>query len=248
MLPTRRGFTPRGLILAGAALAILLPKAPAIAHHGKDFLLTATDDMPLLGHLYALLSVDDALQRGGSQRDIEITPGVLFAVSDRFSLEPHGHVARSEGTNDYQYAATAVEARYRIGYVGRSEWRWGASLEYEHPRGEEHDNLQGRLLFVRNFPRHLVALNLVADRDLQAGGRTPLSLIAGILQPLRPTDNLGLEISAPFPLADGVEILPGIYHVFGGPAGRTSLKIGIGAYVSRSGTAGTVHTALIQRF
>lgn len=231
-----------------AALVIMLPAAPARAHHGKDFLLTATDDMPLRGHLYALLSVDDTLERPDGRRGVEITPGVLFAVSDRFSLEPHGHFARQESGDGYRYSATAVEARYRIGYVGRSQWRWGSSLEYEHPRGEEHDNLQGRLMLIRNFPRSLVALNLVASRDLHGGGRTPLALIAGVLRPLSATDNLGLEIEVPFPAADGVEVLPGIYHLFGGPTGRTSLKLGLGVFVARDTTAVTFHTALIQRF
>ena len=101
---------------------------------------------------------------------------------------------------------------------------------------------------MRNFARSLVALNLVANRDIEAGGRTPFSLIAGILRPLNPTNNLGLEVSAPFPLADGVEVLPGIYHVFGGPTGRTSMKLGVGFFVSRATTAGTFHTAFIQRF
>ena len=34
---------------AAAALAGVLLAAPAFAHHGKDFLITATDDMPLRG-------------------------------------------------------------------------------------------------------------------------------------------------------------------------------------------------------
>ena len=101
---------------------------------------------------------------------------------------------------------------------------------------------------MRNFPRSLVAFNLVANRDLEAGGRTPLSIIAGVLRPLTPTDNLGLEVSLPFPVADGVELLPGLYHTFGGPTGRISLKAGVGLFVSRDTMAGTFHTAYIQRF
>src|SRR5207247_9854920 len=102
-----------------AALAILLLAAPAFAHHGKDFLITATDDLPLRGHLYALLSVDDTIDRDSGRRSVEITPGVLFAVTDRLSLEPHGHFDREEGAGRYRYVATAVEARYRAGYIGR---------------------------------------------------------------------------------------------------------------------------------
>jgi hypothetical protein len=247
-----RGFAPTRFSLTAAMIAItgltsLLRPTPAAAHHGKDFLLTATDDMPLRGHVYALLSVDDTIETDSGHRSIEITPGVLFAVTNRFSLEPHVHIARDEEGSHYRYGATAVEARYAIGYVGRSQWRWAGSLEYENPR-DEHDNLEARLILVRNFARSLVALNLVADRDIEAGGRTPFSVIAGVLRPLNATNNLGLEISAPFPLADGVEVLPGLYHVFGGPTGRTSLKIGIGVFVSRDSTAGTFHTAFIQRF
>ena len=104
------------------------------------------------------------------------------------------------------------------------------------------------MLLVRNFPRHLIAFNLVANRDIEAGGRTPFSIIAAALQPLSPTDNVGLEIELPFPAADGVEILPGIYHVFGGPSGSASLKIGVGLFASRDTTSGTFRTAFIQRF
>jgi hypothetical protein len=235
-----------GIAIAAGVLAASLP-APALAHHGKDFLLTATDDMPLRGHLYALLSVDDFIERGGG-RSIEITPGSLFAVNDRLSLEPHVHITRQEEGHGYRFGASAIEARYRAGYVGRSEWRWGGSFEYEHPQGDEHDNLTGRLLFVRNFARSLVAINLVADRDLESGGRTPVSIIAGALRPISTSDNLGLEVSVPFPFADGVEVLPGLYHMFGGPEGRTSLKVGVGLFISRDTTAGTFRTALIRRF
>ena len=203
--------------------------------------------MPLRGHLYTLLSVDDTIETDSGHRSIEITPGVLFAVTNRFSLEPHVHIARDEEGSHYRYGASAVEARYAAGYIGRSQWRWGLSLEYENPR-DEHDNIETRLLLVRNYARSLVALNLVADRDIEAGGRIPFSVILGMLRPLSPTNNLGLEVQAPFPLADGVEVLPGIYHVFGGPTGRTSLKVGVGVFVSRDTTAGTFHTALIQRF
>jgi hypothetical protein len=236
------------LILAITAGLGIAGGTPAFAHHGKDFLLTATDDMPLRGHLYALLSVDDGIEREEGRRNVEITPGVLFAVTDHFSLEPHFHVAREEDSDGYRYSAAAVEARYRAGYLGHSQWRWGGTLEYEHPRGEEHDNLQGRLMLVRNFSRSLVAINLVAERDIEAGGRTPLSVIAGVLRPLSATDNLGLEVDAPFPFADGVEVLPGIYHQFGGATGRTSLKVGVGIFVSRDTTAGTFRTSFIQRF
>jgi hypothetical protein len=245
LAPARHSMALAMTIVAG--LILLLRPAPAAAHHGKDFLLTATDDMPLRGHLYTLLSVDDTIESDSGHRSIEITLGVLFAVTNRFSLEPHVHIARDEEGSRYRYGATAVEARYAIGYVGRSQWRWAGSLEYENPR-DDHDNLEGRLILVRNFTRSLVAFNLVADRDIEAGGRTPLSIIAGVLRPLNPTNNVGLEVSAPFPLADGVELLPGIYHVFGGPTGRTSLKIGVGVFVSRDTTAGTFHTAFIQRF
>jgi hypothetical protein len=237
-----------GALLLMGGLAALLSAGPASAHHGKDFLLAATDDLPLKGHIYALLSVDDFIDRDEGKRGVEITPGVLFALGRRFSLEPHAHIAREEDGNGYEYGATAIEARYAAGFIGKSEWRWGGSLEYEHPRGEEHDNLEARLLLVRNFSRRLVALNLVGERDLEEGGSTPFSIIAGALQPLSPTDNLGLEVDLPFPAADGVEVLPGIYHLFGGPTGRTSLKVGVGLFVSRDTTSGTFRTAFIQRF
>src|SRR5438034_711130 len=103
--PLHRGFTPVRSCLIPTIVGVfaLLAAAPAFAHHGKDFLLTATDDMPLLGHVYALLSVDDTFEAGATRRSIEITPGILFGLSNRFSLEPHVHIARTEEGNDYKY-------------------------------------------------------------------------------------------------------------------------------------------------
>lgn len=236
---------PKALALL-AGMITLIASSPALAHHGKDFMLTSTDDIPLQGHVYALVSVDDTLDPKDGSRTVETTPGLLFSVGPNTSLEPHVHLDKTEG-GGYGYAATAVELRHRFGFIGKSDWRVAASVEFEIPRVED-NNIQGRIILVHQFPQALFAGNLVLGRSLTTGGPTSYGIIAGVLTPLNITNNLGLEITAPFPLADGVEILPGIYHTFGGPAGTSSLKAGVGLFRSRDKTAGTFHMAFIHRF
>jgi len=223
----------------------LVTALPVEAHHGKDFMLTSTDDMPLQGHIYPLVSEDDTFDPADSSRSNELTPGILFAIGPNSSLEPHLHFERNGGLH-YGYGATAVEIRHRIGFIGSSEWRLAGSLEFERPKADV-SNVEARVILVRQFTRSLLAANLVIGRDVSGPAPMRYGVIVGALRPVGPTDNVGVEVRASFPLADGVEILPGIYHVFGGPPGRASLKVGWGLFTSRATTGGTFHTAFIYR-
>src|SRR5438105_1482798 len=99
-------------------MAAFFLTAPALAHHGKDFLLIETDDMPLPGHVYALLSSDTNIDKDG-ERSTEITGGFLYGFSERFSIEPHFHVDRTSDQG-WHYDAAALELRYRIGNLPNS--------------------------------------------------------------------------------------------------------------------------------
>ncbi|HEY3413130.1 MAG TPA: hypothetical protein VGM51_08740 [Armatimonadota bacterium] len=223
-------------------LLLALAAAPAAAHHGKDFMLVATDDMPLAGHAYASLSTDTIIARDGS-RTTEITPGVLISLGDRVSVEPHFHLSAPPG-GGYRYEATAGEVRYRIGNLPGSEWRAALSLEGEKPRdSEEHSNAQVRAILARTTPNTLVAVNLIAGKELAPGGERNYGFAVGALTPLPNGDRAGLELVARAPLADGVELMPSYYH----SKGPLSVKVGVGAFFGRMKTSGTFHTAWIWR-
>lgn len=232
----------RAWSLITLALA-LCAAVPAQAHHGKDFLLTETDDMPLKGHVYGVVSSDTSIDKDGS-RASEITPGLLFSVGDRVTLEPHFHVTRTADQN-YHYDATALDVRYNVGYLPRSEVRLALSAEVEQPRdGGSKDGL-ARIILVRTLPSALVALNLTAGKEFTHDALYTYGVNLGVLKPLDNGDAAGMEVAARVPFRDGLEVLPGYYHRLSDAA---TVKAGVGVFMSRATTAGTLHLQFIQRF
>lgn len=233
-MPIRRPFA--------ALLLSAVVSSAAFAHHGKDFMLVATDDMPLPGHVYTLLSADTMIDKDGG-RTTEITPGLLMGLGDRVSIEPHFHLSAPPG-GSYRYDATAGEIRYRIGNLPGSEWRAALSLEAEKPRdSEEHSDALARVIVARTTPNTLVAVNLFGGKVLAPGGERNYGVAVGALAPLANGDRAGLELVANLPFDDGVELMPGYYH----SKGPMSIKLGVGAFFGRMKTSGTFHTAWIWR-
>lgn len=232
--------------IVSAALLIVLACTPAFAHHGKDFLLVATDDLPQPGSVYALGSVDTNIDEEGN-RSTEITPGVLFGLGKRIAIEPHFHVTRAAG-EDFHYDASALEVRYRVGYLPHSQWRMAVSGEIEKPKNREENSEGGvRLIIARTFPKALVAVNLLAGRELTSGADVHYGLGVGVLTPLANGDRVGIEVLSRLPARDGIEIVPGYYTQFG-KWGSTSLKLGVGYFHSQVRSATTLHVQLVQRF
>jgi hypothetical protein len=265
---------PFALVMSLATVAMGLAAAPSLAHHGKDFLLLETDDLPSPGHVYALAAAD-TIRTGDGERATEITPALVFGLGNRLALEPHFHFAR-EGENRFRYDATALGIRYRIGNLGRSDWRMALSFEAEKPRRHESDddghddgghhdeavtpqhanheiadtreeNSAGsfRLILARTFPRALVAINLIANRELISGGERSYGIGAGVLTPLSNGDQIGIETVTQLPPRDGIEILPSYSHRIGRDA---SLKVGVGLFRARSVASGTFHLQFVHRF
>lgn len=233
-----------GCFALAAFLSLLVLAAPARAHHGKDFLLTETDDRPLPGHVYFVLSSDTTIDPDGS-RSNEITPGALLGIGDRVTLEPHFHVTRAPD-HGYRYDATALEGRYDLGFLPGSEVRLAVSAEVEKPKnGAEISDGAARIILVRTLPDALVALNVTAGKEFTSEASYTYGLNLGVLKPLSNGDGAGVEVAARLPLRDGIEILPGLYHRL---TAASTVKIGVGLFTSRAATAGTLHLQFIQRF
>jgi hypothetical protein len=220
--------------------------APAFAHHGKDFLLVETDDMPQPGHVYATASVDSTINDEGG-RTTEITPGLLFAIGNRLAVEPHFHVTRTPG-EEFHYDSTAIGLRYRLGYFMHSQWRMAVSGEVEKPRDrEEHSEGEARLILARTFPKALVAVNLLAGRTLTSGADVNYGVGIGFLTPLSNGSRVGIEVLSQLPVRDGIEIMPAYYTQFG-KSGNTGFKIGAGYFHSEERSGATFHMQLTQKF
>lgn len=227
-----------------AALLVFAVCHPATAHHGRDFLLLETDDMPAKGESYFVASVDTI--RTADERATEITPGLVLRAGNRVAVEPHFHIAREPGES-FRYAASSVGVRLRLGDIGKTGWRAAISGEVEVTRNRAAEPTGGtfRLIAARTLPRALVAANVIVGHEFTAGGASDYALGLGAATPLSNGDQVGIEGVFSLPLRDGIEILPSYSHRFGK---RTLGKIGVGVFHARGFTSGTLHAQLVQRF
>lgn len=122
-----------GAVALCAGLLLALP-VPALAHHGKAFLLAESYDLPGPREIYLVPAFDYV--DGSDGHEMAVSPSVLFGVTPRFALEVHGHFEKLEGES-WEYEATAPAFHVRFGPPGASrQWRTGLSAEYEIARDE----------------------------------------------------------------------------------------------------------------
>ncbi len=229
---------------AGAALLVFSACNPAAAHHGRDFLLLETDDMPAKGDSYLVATVDTI--RTKDERATEITPGLVLRAGNRVAIEPHFHIAREAGES-FRYAASALGVRLRLGDIGHTGWRAALSGEVEVTRNRAAEPTGGTFRFIAatTRPCALVTANVIVGHEFTAGGASNYALGLGALAPLSNGDQVGIESIVSLPLREGIEILPSYSHRFGK---RTQGKIGVGVFHARGFTSGTLHAQLVQRF
>lgn len=133
-LPTVRGR--RAAVLA-LVFTLCLAAPPAAAHHGRDFLLSQTADLPHSGQLFLIARQDYV---GADTDELELEPSLLYGLSDGITLEVHGHVGREEG-GDFEYESTAPAIHFRL-TPPHSAWGLVLSGEYEisHLDAEEDEH------------------------------------------------------------------------------------------------------------
>src|SRR6266513_6134854 len=95
----------RALCAAALSLACAVP---VFAHHGKDFLMVESYELPHPGNVYFVSS------EMFSRDAITSEPSVLFGVADRFAGEVHVHIERPRGES-LHYEAIAPAVHFQIG-------------------------------------------------------------------------------------------------------------------------------------
>lgn len=269
-LPLRRNLVAFALTIAALALTL---SSPALAHHGRDFLLAETAEIPHPAQGWAIARQDYVEQEDGSG-ELELEPSVLFGISHWLAFEVHGHAGRADGES-VQYESTAPALHLRFAKPGAS-WAVGLSGEYEiSHRGESPDSAAG-ILSVSGLTRGTQwALNLTAAEQQETGANTQWGYALGVRRALTERLHWGLEARgsledtddaateddhhdehadlAPHDDAEaghghgelvGHEILAGLYFE---ASERLSLNLGVGAGID-GGPDYTLRTALVWRF
>jgi len=228
-------FRPLVALTLAAGIA-----APALAHHGKDFLLTQTAILPDPGAVYGIAR-QDYIDAG--EDELELEPALNAGVTDWLALELHGHVAKPDHES-WNHESTAAEVDLRFTPRG-SALALGASLEYAvSADNEENDVLGATAIVGYDAGAWQYALNLLMEDEMDAD-HTRWGYAAGARYSVRHHHALGLELMhAPDSEEGGTELLAGYYFESHGPLG---LNLGVGTGID-DGPDWTLRTALIWRF
>ncbi|MGA7615058.1 MAG: hypothetical protein WBX15_07745 [Thermoanaerobaculia bacterium] len=227
----------RRLIIPGLVLAMVLPSA-AFAHHGKDFLLVESFELPEPGETYLVLAPSYLKRDSGSE--IALEPSILVGMKERLAIEAHVHASREQGEN-FRYEAVAPAVHWEISDPWSfTAWKGGVSAEAEIAK-DGPDRYEVRFVESRHFDRSMFVANLIAAHGggdphavvpgYAAGWRLRIdrSLAFGIeatgMRGERATDEaLAAVYSEPI---EGVTVKLGVGHIFGDDPSSLVIRSGV---------------------
>ena len=237
LVTLHRGRTTPGALLT---LFFLLAPGAAFAHHGRDFLLVQTAELPHKGEIY-LVARQDYLDEG-EEEEIELEPAVIFGLTGRLAFEVHSHVAR-EGDESFEYESTSPALHLRLSPL-RSAWGLGLSAEYEIASGDEEDHAEARLVLSRFVGGARVAFNLIAEEEQSSGAEVEWGYAVGFRARLGERSGWGLEARGGFESDAEAEALFGLYFE---PSNRVTMQLGAGTALGDEGPDLSIRTALVFR-
>lgn len=236
---------PRGALRAAlrtvAATLFLLasPAVPARAHHGRDFLLAQTADLPHRRQLFLIARQD--WNDEGEERELELEPTVLFGLVDRLTLELHAHIARPEGES-FEHESTAPALHLRL-TPPASAWGLALSAEYEVAQAEEDaDRAEAALVLSRQQRALRWAVNLRAEEEQADEAEVEWGYAAGLRARVRQGVDWGLELAGGFSGDAEEEALVGLHFE---PAERWTVQVGAGTGIGGEGPDWTLRTAVV---
>jgi hypothetical protein len=222
------------------ALLIFMPQF-AFAHHGKDFLLVESYDVPEPGDFYLFSSAGTLVVDGDTA--LELEPALLVGIVPRLAFELHAHIDK-EPENALQYEATAPSLHFQVTPPeSRFPVQVGLSAEYEFASGvEAKDRVETRLIGERAIGRAKLVGNLIVEHE-RAGDTTPGY---GVGFRYEVTDQFagGLEAQGPFTHAHDHEVLAGAYAE---PTERVTLKAGLGAAIADQAVGFVARIGIVLR-
>jgi len=226
--------------LTFAVLTLATVVVPVSAHHGKDFLLVESYEVPHPWDFYFASSVA-VIERNG-RTALESEPSVLFGVLPRLAFELHAHVSREESER-LMYAATAPAFHLQL-TSPHSDFpvRLGLSGEYESATAS-HDRAELRLVIERDLGHSRIALNLIGEHEI--AGASTMGYAAGYRYEITEKVACGFEAQGEITNKGHHDLIAAIYSE---PNERITLKAGAGVEIGQDKAAATVRMGWVYRF
>jgi len=178
-------------------LMLAVSASSAFAHHGKEFLVTASSRPPDRGDLFLI----GASEYQKSSAELTFEPGLLYGITDIWSAELHTHIAEPFGNATLE--AIGLEQRFHLygdredngNYASALPLDLGILFEVEHGMtSETPDAMEFRWMISHTSASSAFAFNLTANRPLSAAGETIFSYAVGARQVLTSMLSVSLEM------------------------------------------------------
>lgn len=216
--------------LLGCAALLCASAHFAVAHHGKDFLIVESYDVPHPGDVYAISSAAIATLNG--ETALEFEPSLLIGIAPRLAFELHAHTGK-EPDGSFRYEATAPAVHFQITPPDSTfPVRVGLSAEYEFAaHHDEADRVEERLVLESSFGSSRVAVNIIGAHKRHV--ENALDYAIGYRYAVNEKFSFGAEAEGPTTHQGVHELLAGVYIE---PNHHLTLKAGIGpGFDSESG-------------
>jgi hypothetical protein len=224
------------VIRLGVLISLLA--TPLFAHHGKDFLLVESYELPHPRTLYAVSA--EELLFGRSSLTFRDEPSLLFGLSDRVAAEIHAHIEK-EPRRSADVAAIAPAVHLRL--IDSDAMHAGLSAEYEIGRHGIGNAAAVRLILGRSFGESAVVGNIGVER---AHGESTRAIYAiGYRPDLEARQSWGIEAQGALRHGEQHEaIVAGYLQI----SDRLNVKAGVGAALGTGKPLALIRTGVVWRF
>jgi len=204
------------------ALALSLAfAAPAAAHHGKDFLLAESAELP---HPKTMFFVSS---ERFSNSEFTSEPSLLFGITPNFAGEVHVHFTR----DGYQAVAPAIHVQL----PSLAAWNFGASAEYEIAREHEDNAFHALLIAARPIGEGQIVINAGTDAAYAVGYRPDMESHT----------SWGIEAQGQLRHGEEHQLIFGLYTQ---PMERLTIKVGAGAILGTGKPGAVLRTGIVWSF
>ncbi len=197
---------------------------PAFAHHGKDFMLVESYELPEPRTFYFFTAEQ------WSHGEFRDQPALLAGITTHVAGEVHVHI--EDGS------AEAVATAVRFALAERGAWRAGLSAEYELGHGEALN-----VILAHAVRDGAVVFNIGIEHEEGGGNRATYAI--GIRPDLENRFSWGVEVQGRLAHGEEQQAIAGFYAQ---PADRITLKLGAGTTLGAGKPAAVVRTGLVIRF
>jgi hypothetical protein len=220
----------------GIFLFLLAP--PLFAHHGKDFLLIESYELPHPKTLYAVSAEEVLFGRGAvTFRD---EPSLLLGLTDRVAAEVHAHIEKEPG---HSARVAAIAPAVHVSLVDSDALHAGVSAEYEIGRHGNGNAAAVRLILGRSIGEGAVVGNIGLEH---AHGSSMRAIYAvGYRPDMEGRQSWGIEAQGALRHGEQHEAIVAGY---GQINDRLTFKAGLGAALGTGKPLALIRTGVVWRF